>query len=354
MRPCYTFKAQTAGKPAVLAIDDEIGFWGTQAKDFRSSLETITGDLDVEINSPGGDVFAGLGMYNMLRSFAASGKKVTTRNTGLAASIASIIMLAGDKREMPKNAFAMIHSPMTGTYGTAEELRETADTVDKIGASLRDIYVNRMGMKPESVDAMMAKDTWLTADECLENGFATDLIADVVATAKFDLARADLPANVAAVFKAKAPEQTPEEIQAAADAEAARIAAEADAAKAALNPIANQIAARAKELGLEAYSVNFALAFQSLVDAEVRMREAREIVALCDIAKRPEDAAVHIKANKPVAEVRTLLLTAQAEADTHTSSVPKDKTNAQTVAPGVNSKAIWESHNKQKPTKKGR
>ena len=353
MRPCYTFKAQAAGKPAILAIDDEIGFWGTQAKDFRSALDGVSGDLDVEINSPGGDVFAGLGMFNMIRSFAASGKKVTTRVTGVAASIASIIMLAGDKREMPKNAFAMIHSPMSGTYGTAEELRETADTVDKIGASLRDIYVNRMGMKPDAVDAMMAKDTWLTADECLDNGFATDLIADVVATAKFDMARAELPANVQAVFKAKEVEPTAEEIKAKEDAEAARIAAEADAAKAAENPIAEQITARAKALGLEAHGVTFALACTSLADAEVRMQAAREIVALCALVKRPEDANVHIKANKTVAEVRTALITAQAEADTHTSNTPPLKTNASNVSSGVNSQSIWNSHRKQQP-KKGR
>lgn len=349
MRPCYTFKAQAAGKPAILAIDDEIGFWGTQAKDFRSALDGVSGDLDVEINSPGGDVFAGLGMFNMIRSFAASGKKVTTRVTGVAASIASIIMLAGDKREMPKNTFAMIHSPMTGTYGTAEELRETADTVDKIGASLRDIYVNRMGMKPDAVDAMMAKDTWLTADECLDNGFATDLIADVVATAKFDMARAELPANVQAVFKAKEVEKTPEEL--AAEAEAQRV--EDEAAALVANPVTDQITARAKALGLEAHGVTFALACTSLADAEVRMQAAREIVALCALVKRPEDATVHIKANKTVAEVRTALITAQAEADTHTSNTPPRKTNASNVSSGVNSQSIWNSHRKQQP-KKGR
>ena len=349
MRPCFTFTAAAGKKPAVVALDDEIGFWGTQAKDFRALIDAVDGDLDVEINSPGGDVFAGLGMFNMIRSFAASGKKVTTRVTGVAASIASIIMLAGDKREMPKNAFAMIHSPMSGTYGTAEELRETADTVDKIGASLRDIYVNRMGMKPEAVDAMMAKDTWLTADECLENGFATDLIADVVATAKFDMARAELPANVQAVFKAKEVEKTPEEL--AAEAEAQRV--EDEAAALVANPVTDQITARAKALGLEAHGVTFALACTSLADAEVRMQAAREIVALCALVKRPEDATVHIKANKTVAEVRTALITAQAEADTHTSNTPPLKTNASNVSSGVNSQSIWNSHRKQQP-KKGR
>lgn len=365
MRPCFTFKASAAGVPAVLAIDDEIGFWGVQAKDFRDSLNSVAGnDLNVEINSPGGDVFAGLGMYNMIRNWASTnGRTVTTMVTGVAASIASIIMLAGDKRMMPKNTFAMVHNPSTFAMGTAEDLRDSADTLDKIGASLRNVYVDRMGMSAEAVDAMMAKDTWLTADECLANGFATDLTDAVKATAKFNMARADLPANIQAVFKAQEP--TAEEVAAAAkekadaDAaaiEAARVAAE-EATKAAANPIADQIAARAKALGLEAHSVTFALACTTLADAELRMSSAREIVALCAIAKRPDDAVKHIRANKLVADVRAELVTAQAAADVHISNVQPN--TSQNASPGVvDTTKVWATHaaNRQKAqqTKKGR
>ena len=123
MRPCFTFTARAGNKPAVLALDEEIGFWGTQAKDFRAQLDAVDGNsLDVEINSPGGEVFAGLGMYNMLRTWAArDGNTLTTRVSGVAASIASVIALAGDKREMPKNAFAMVHSVSSFAWGTSEE-----------------------------------------------------------------------------------------------------------------------------------------------------------------------------------------------------------------------------------------
>ena len=207
MRPCFAFTARTATKPAVLAIDDEIGFWGTQAREFRAALDAVTDDtLEIQINSPGGDVFAGLGMYNMIRNWAGTGKQITTRVTGLAASIASIIMLAGDKREMPSNAFAMIHSVMSSAWGTAEDIREHADTVDKIQGSLRAIYMDRMGVDEAKATEMMSKDTWLTADECLAMNFVTAVVDPVQATAKFDMARADLPEHVAKVFAAKVDE----------------------------------------------------------------------------------------------------------------------------------------------------
>ena len=133
MRPCFKFTAKAGKKPAVLALDEEIGFWGTQAKDFRAQLDAVEGnELVVEINSVGGDVMAGLGIYNMLRSWAKDGKTVTTRVTGVAASIASIIALAGDKREMPKNTFAMVHQASTFAVGTADDMRDAADTLDKV------------------------------------------------------------------------------------------------------------------------------------------------------------------------------------------------------------------------------
>lgn len=342
MRPCFTFKAQAADKPAVLAIDDEIGFWGTQAKDFRAALESVASDnLEVEINSPGGDVFAGLGMYNMLRSFAANGKTVTTRVTGVAASIASIVMLAGDKREMPKNTFAMVHGPSTFAFGTAEELRDAADVTDKIGSSLKRVYVDRMGVSEDDATAMMAKDTWLTADECLANGFATDLIASVQATAKFNMDRADLPAHVQAVFQAKT--QTHAPTPAVPKPEPAPV-----------GPVAEQIIARAKAAGLEAHGTVLALACSTVAEADLRITAAREIVALCSIAKRPDDASRYVRANTSVADVRAALIQAQAEADVHTDTTKRNESAATGASSGVDPKAIWNSHLNQQPAKKGR
>lgn len=352
MRPCFSFKAQAGDKPALLAIDDEIGFWGTQAKDFRAALESVASDnLEVEINSPGGDVFAGLGMFNMLRSFATNGKTVTTRVTGVAASIASIVMLAGDKREMPKNTFAMIHGPSTFAFGTAEELRDAADVTDKVGASLRKVYVDRMGVSEDEAAAMMAKDTWLTADECLSNGFATDLIENVSATAKFNMDRADLPAHVQAVFKSKA--ETPPTELAPAPTPEPEPAPEPTPEPTPVGPVAEQIIARAKAAGIEAHGPTLALACSTVAEADLRITAAREIVALCVIAKCPDAAGKYVKANTSVADVRAALIQAQAQADVHTDNTKPHESAANDASSGVDPKAIWNSHLNQQP-KKGR
>ena len=337
MRPCFKFTAKAGKKPAVLALDEEIGFWGTQAKDFRAQLDAVEGnELVVEINSVGGDVMAGLGIYNMLRNWAKDGKTVTSRVTGVAASIASIIALAGDKREMPKNTFAMVHQASTFAVGTADDMRDAADTLDKVDGSLRGIYMDRMGVDEAKAKEIMAKDTWLTADESMDLGFATALIEDIKATAKFDLARAALPDNVAAIFKAEAdPEQKPEgddEPPAAPDEPVVPD-----------TPVAKQIEALATTAGLQAHAATFAVACATVVEATARITAAKEIVALCAVAKRPDDAAKAIRANQSVEDVRAALIKAMAEADEHTNNAPPARGSQTAGQPGVlSAKAVYE------------
>ena len=337
MRPCFKFTAKAGKKPAVLALDEEIGFWGTQAKDFRAQLDAVEGnELVVEINSVGGDVMAGLGIYNMLRSWAKDGKTVTTRVTGVAASIASIIALAGDKREMPKNTFAMVHQASTFAVGTADDMRDAADTLDKVDGSLRGIYMDRMGVDEAKAKEIMAKDTWLTADESMDLGFATALIEDIKATAKFDLARAALPDNVAAIFKAEAdPEQKPE-----GDDEPPAAPDEPEVPD---TPVAKQIEALANTAGLQAHAATFAVACATVVEATARITAAKEIVALCAVAKRPDDAAKAIRANKSVADVRAALIQVMAEADEHTNNAPPARGSQTAGQSGVlSAKAVYE------------
>lgn len=360
MRPCFTFTAKTANKPAVIALDDEIGFWGTQAKDFRSSLAGH-GDVDVEINSPGGEVFAGLGIYNMLRTHAAAGNKVTTRVTGLAGSVASVVLLAGDTREMPKNAFAMTHGVSGGTWGTEDEIRDYADAVGKMNASIRGIYMDRMGVDEAKATELMAKDTWITGEECKDLGFATALTDAVEATAKFDMARADLPENVRAVFKAKAELDAEAAAKAAADAaeakrledeaEAARLAAEAAAVP--TTPVAEQIVAEAKKIGFEAHAAFFAVNFSTLDEAKARMGVAREINALCTVVGKPEMAAKAIRSGQSVVEVRATLVNAlAAEDEVLDNKQPNGPTARVNAKPAdVNPTALWASHNAQLQSK---
>ena len=332
MRPCFKFTAKAGKKPAVLALDEEIGFWGTQAKDFRAQLDAVEGnELVVEINSVGGDVMAGLGIYNMLRSWAKDGKTVTTRVTGVAASIASIIALAGDKREMPKNTFAMVHQASTFAVGTADDMRDAADTLDKVDGSLRGIYMDRMGVDEAKAKEIMAKDTWLTADESMDLGFATALIEDIKATAKFDLARAALPDNVAAIFKAEADPVVDPAVDPVIDPELPD------------TPVAKQIEALATTAGLQAHAATFAVACATVVEATARITAAKEIVALCAVAKRPDDAAKAIRANQSVEDVRAALIQAMAEADEHTNNAPPARGSQTAGQPGVlSAKAVYE------------
>lgn len=328
MRPCFAFTNIQAAdnKPAVLSIYDEIGFWGVQAKDFVAELGKVQGKtLTVEINSPGGDVFAALAMYNALR---ASGKEIVAEVMGVAASAASLIFMAGDKRVMPKNTHLMVHNPWSFAAGNADELRETAETLDKIGASLKATYAARSGMKDEDVAAMLAKDTWLSADESLEMGLATEVIDEVKAQAKFDMARADLPAAVAAVFATTAPEPETQP-----DADDSSVA------------FGDQVVAMASAAGFQAFAAQWVVKFDKVECVQAAISTAREIKALCGAVNMADRADTFIKQAKSIDEVRASLTEALAKADenTHVDTAPRGSnqpTNASAQS-AVKTAEIW-------------
>ena len=190
----------------VLQIFGDIGAGGLDEAAFRAELDKATGaTIEVEINSPGGDVFAALAIYNMLK---ASGKTVTTRVMGIAASAASLILMAGDKREMPRNAFVMIHNAATTASGNTAALRKVADALEKIEGAMVATYARASGLPEATVRALLAAETWLTADEALAKGFATVVTDEITASASFDLARAKLPAHVRATYAPRAVNRT--------------------------------------------------------------------------------------------------------------------------------------------------
>lgn len=134
--------------------------------DVKSALERVDGldTLNIYINSPGGSVFSGLAIYNMLKRNKA--KKVVHID-GVAASMASVIALVGDEVYMPANAFMMIHKPLTIAMGNATDFREIADNLDTIESGLMQAYEEnlREGVDIENVKKMVHDETWLTADE---------------------------------------------------------------------------------------------------------------------------------------------------------------------------------------------
>jgi ATP-dependent Clp protease protease subunit len=334
MRPCFEFRNLAAAddKPATLSIFDEIGFWGVQAKDFISALGSVQGSsLNVEINSPGGDVFAGLAIYNALKG---SGKEIVVKVMGVAASAASLIAMAGDKIVMPKNTFLMVHNPWSVAMGNADELRQTADTLDKIGQSLKATYAAKTGLSDEELNSMLATDTWLTADEALAKGFATEVIDDVKASASFDMVRANLPENVKAVFQAAS-----EQMQDATAANKPEVAQPT---------VAETIEAAAQAAQLGEFSAVWVVACADLEEANARIAQAKEINSVCAFAKRPEIAAAAIRAGKSVAEVRAQILTDMAVEDerTHTDASKRDfeQVAQGSEKPKVTTAALWASH----------
>jgi ATP-dependent Clp endopeptidase proteolytic subunit ClpP len=162
-------------EPAVLQIFDQIGEdWfggsGVSAKAFSQAMQEVgPGPLVVEINSPGGNVWDGLAIYNMLRGRQ---EPVTTRVVGIAASIASIIALAGDTVEIADAALIMIHDPSGMVAGSSEDMRKMADALDQHAEVLAGIYRKKTGRSIESIRAAMKSETWFTADEAIQYGLA--------------------------------------------------------------------------------------------------------------------------------------------------------------------------------------
>lgn len=143
------------------------------AKDLRGlgAIET----LDVRINSEGGDVFDGKAIYSLLAEHPA---EVTVYIDGLAASAASYIAMAGNEIVIAEGAFVMIHEARGGMWGTAGEHRRLADTIETVNASLAQTYVDRTGNTAAQVAAWMAEETWFTAAEALQHGFADRVAAN--------------------------------------------------------------------------------------------------------------------------------------------------------------------------------
>jgi len=127
-------------------------------------------EITVRLNSPGGDVFDGLAIFNLLKEHPA---KVTVKVDGYAASSASIIAMAGDEVVMGVGSQLMIHNPWTFALGESKDLRKTADTLDEIKGGLVDVYLTKVESDAETVSDWMDEEKWMGVEEAQELGFAT-------------------------------------------------------------------------------------------------------------------------------------------------------------------------------------
>lgn len=167
-------------------IGDEM-LWGDEVtpKQFKEDLDNL-GDistLNIYINSPGGDVFAGQAIYSILSRHKA--QKIVYID-GLAASIASVIAMAGDLVVMPRNAMMMIHNPWTMAVGNANDFRKLADDLDKIRESLIVAYQSKTQLSREKIIELMDAETWMTAEEAIEYGFADEVEQEKQVAASID------------------------------------------------------------------------------------------------------------------------------------------------------------------------
>jgi len=222
MKSWYTIRARGSGAErsrAEVLIYDEIGAYGVSAKGFLAELGALPDGvpIDLRLNSPGGSVFDAVAIYNALQRHAGT---ITVWIDGVAASAASYIAMAGDEIVMPENAFLMIHDPSGLVTGTAADMREMADTMDKIAGGMVRGYAARSGRAEEEIAALMAAETWFDAQAALEAGLATRMIEPVRIAASFDIARfrnappallEDVAATVAADGLEGDPDQTAEE-----------------------------------------------------------------------------------------------------------------------------------------------
>lgn len=146
----------------------------TSPNSFRSELSNYKEkDITVWIDSYGGDVFAGAGIYNALKEHKG---KVTVKIDGKAMSIASVIAMAGDEILMSPVSVLMIHNPWTTAQGDMRDMRKTAEVLDIIKDTLMNAYINKTGKSKEEIASMLDDETWMSSNVAIQQGFADDVL----------------------------------------------------------------------------------------------------------------------------------------------------------------------------------
>ena len=188
------FKITAKETSAEVSIFGDIGssWWGDSVTlaDFKAEFDQVRdkAEIRVLVNSPGGDVWDGMGIYNLLSGVR---QKVTVEVLGMAASIASIIALAGKELVMGAGSFYMIHNPITFAAGGSGDLRKIADLLDTVRGQMVGIYSQRTALSTEELESAMDEETWYTAEQAVESGFASSVAdyGDVQMVASSDLSK---------------------------------------------------------------------------------------------------------------------------------------------------------------------
>lgn len=181
MSTFWNFTRDDATGNGTIQLDGEIvtenDWWGSGgqvvARNFRNKLASCK-DVTVYINSPGGDVFAGAELYTALREHTQG--KVTVKVTGIAASAASLVAMAGDEVLMSPVAYMMIHNPWSMATGNSTDHRKEADVLDEITEGLLAAYTAKTGRSRDEIAAMLDAETYMSAQKCVDLGFADGIL----------------------------------------------------------------------------------------------------------------------------------------------------------------------------------
>lgn len=183
------YALEVKNEVAELSIFDEIGGWGVSSAQFKQDFDEVKSAPQIRLllNSPGGNVFDGMALYNLLSGVRG---KLTVEVLGVAASIASVVALAGRELTMGEGSYLMIHNPWALVVGDATEMRKTADVLERMRGELASIYEAHSELSRAELLERMQEETWYTAEEAVEAGFANTVIDHgQIAALAFDLGR---------------------------------------------------------------------------------------------------------------------------------------------------------------------
>jgi ATP-dependent Clp endopeptidase proteolytic subunit ClpP len=359
----YDFRAQARG--AEIVIYDEIGAFAIPAKAFLDELKALgpVAKLTVRINSPGGSVFDGVAIYNALKRHDAA---ITVWIDGIAASIASMIAMAGDDVVMPENAMLMLHDPSGLVAGTASDMRATAEALDRMKAGMVAAYRDKSGRDDAEIEALMTAETWLSAQEALELGLADRIEQPVRMAAHFDLSRfRNPPPQLAALVATPSPQEddmsdskkasprkpgrdesaTPQaappetsaDDTAAGPASQPAAVAEPEPAAGSARPAEPPRQATAQVIDLDAVRAD---------ERRATLAYVGEVHELCALAGRGDLAAGFIAKATPLAQVRRALLEARAAEDEATAIRSQVRpASVEPAQPAIDTAAIYAARN---------
>tara|TARA_R110000803_G_scaffold16356_2_gene44855 strand:+ start:2168 stop:3163 length:996 start_codon:yes stop_codon:yes gene_type:complete len=182
----YNIKNKSSEVADVYLFND-IGTFGVTAQNFIDEIKEYEDtELNIHINSLGGEVFEGMAIYSIIQRRKA---KTTVYIEGIAASIASVIALAADEVIMSENSLLMIHNAWGGTQGEAKDMRKQAEILDKITNEIAEVYVKKSGIPYNEVIRMMDEETWLTAEEAVALGLVDSISEPIKVAAKYDVSK---------------------------------------------------------------------------------------------------------------------------------------------------------------------